>query len=150
MANIPISTGRAGIALIKSFEGCRLTQYRDAVEKWTIGYGHLILPCERFDHTLTEEEAEELLRNDLKIIEGQILKLVDVDINQNQFDALVSFAFNLGPGNLKRSTLLLYLNQGKYTEAAEQFLRWNKAGGKELYGLTRRRAAERELFLLKE
>ena len=139
--------GRPGLNLIKEFEGLRLEKYKDAVGKWTIGYGHLILPSERFDRPLTESEAEDLLQSDLRKFEGGIIQYVTARISQNQFDALVSFAFNLGLANLKGSTLLRLLNQGKYSEAAEQFLRWNKAGGMAMPGLTRRRAAERDLFL---
>lgn len=138
---------QSGINLIKEFEGLRLKKYKDAVGKLTIGYGHLVLPSERFDRPLTQSEAEDLLQSDLKIFEGGINQYVTVNINQNQFDALMSFAFNLGLANLKRSTLLRLLNLGKYAEAADQFLRWNKAGGRVLPGLTRRRAAERDLFL---
>ena len=139
--------GRPGLNLIKEFEGLSLEKYKDAVGKWTIGYGHLILPSERFDRPLTESEAEDLLQSDLRKFEGGIIQYVTARISQNQFDALVSFAFNLGLANLKGSTLLRLLNQGKYSEAAEQFLRWNKAGGMAMPGLTRRRAAERDLFL---
>lgn len=147
MAEQPQSTGDAGVALIKSFEGLRLEKYRDAVGKWTIGYGHLILPNESFPRALTEAEADELLRDDLGVTERSIHRLVTVDLNQNQFDALVAFTFNLGAGNLQTSTLLKLLNQGEYAQAADQFPRWNKAGGKVLAGLTRRREAERALFL---
>ncbi|EIZ8956843.1 lysozyme [Cronobacter sakazakii] len=147
MANIPTNTGVPGVELIKSFEGLRLDKYQDAIGKWTIGYGHLILPNENFPRSLTLQEAEDLLRADLGMTERGIRQIVKVDLNQNQFDALVSFAFNVGLGNLQSSTLLRLLNQGSYREAAEQFLRWNKAGGNVLAGLTRRREAERLLFL---
>lgn len=147
MVNQPQSTGAGGLALIKSFEGLRLEKYKDAVGKWTIGYGHLILPNENFSHPITEAEAEALLRTDLLMTERGVRKAVTVDLNQNQFDALVAFTFNLGAGNLQSSTLLKLLNQGEYAQAADQFLRWNKAGGKVLAGLTRRREAERALFL---
>ncbi|ANR79919.1 muraminidase [Kosakonia sacchari] len=147
MANQPQSTGAGGLALIKSFEGLRLEKYKDAVGKWTIGYGHLILPDEKFPHAITEAEAEALLRTDLLMTERGVHKAVTVDLNQNQFDALVAFTFNLGAGNLQSSTLLKLLNQGEYAQAADQFLRWNKAGGKVLAGLTRRREAERALFV---
>lgn len=147
MANQPQHTGDAGVALIKSFEGLRLEKYRDAVGKWTIGYGHLILPNENFPRPITEAEADALLRKDLQTSERGVHRLVTVDLDQDQFDALVSFTFNLGAGNLQSSTLLKLLNQGEYTQAADQFLRWNKAGGRVLSGLTRRREAERALFL---
>lgn len=147
MANQPLSTGAAGLTLIKSFEGLSLEKYRDAVGKWTIGYGHLILPNENFTQALTKLEAEDLLRADLGMTERGIHKYVTVDLNQNQFDALVAFAFNVGLGNLQSSTLLRLLNQGLYQDAADQLPRWNKAGGNILAGLTRRRDAERALFL---
>ncbi|WP_342322409.1 lysozyme [Kosakonia sp. BYX6] len=147
MANQPQFTGEAGLALIKTFEGLRLEKYKDAVDKWTIGYGHLILPNESFPYAITEAEADSLLRADLRMTERGVHRLVTVDLNQNQFDALVAFTFNLGAGNLQTSTLLKLLNQEEYAQAAEQFLRWNKAGGKVLVGLTRRREAERALFL---
>lgn len=147
MANQPANTGAAGLTLIKSFEGLSLEKYRDAVGKWTIGYGHLILPNENFPQALSKVEAEDLLRADLGTTERGIHRLVTVALNQNQFDALVAFAFNVGLGNLQNSTLLRLLNQGQYQEAADQFPRWNKAGGKILAGLTRRRDAERALFM---
>lgn len=147
MANQPLNTGTAGLTLIKSFEGLSLEKYRDAVGKWTIGYGHLILPNENFPQALSKIEAEDLLRADLGVTERGVHRLVTVDLNQNQFDALVAFAFNVGLGNLQNSTLLRLLNQGQYQEAADQLPRWNKAGGKILAGLTRRRDAERALFM---
>ncbi|ARD62760.1 muraminidase [Kosakonia radicincitans DSM 16656] len=147
MANQPANTGAAGLTLIKSFEGLSLEKYRDAVGKWTIGYGHLILPHENFPQALSKVEAEDLLRADLGMTERGVHRLVTVDLNQNQFDALVAFAFNVGLGNLQNSTLLRLLNQGQYQEAADQLPRWNKAGGKILAGLTRRRDAERALFM---
>jgi len=146
MANHPQSTGLPGIKLIKHFEGLCLAKYQDAVSKWTIGYGHLILANEDFSQPLTEQQAEQLLLSDLKKSENGIKKMVTVDLNQNQFDALVSFAFNLGIGNLQQSTLLKLLNAGKHESAAEQFIRWDKAGGQTLPGLTRRRQAEQKLF----
>lgn len=147
MTNNPTVTGEAGLRLIKDFEGLRLAKYLDAVGKWTIGYGHLILPNENYDQPISLDVANALLRADLKRTEEGVRNSVTVAINQNQFDALVSFAFNLGVGNLKSSTLLRLLNEGNIFAAADQFLRWNKAGGRELPGLTRRRRAERDLFI---
>ena len=147
MTNNPTVTGEAGLRLIKEFEGLRLAKYLDAVGKWTIGYGHLILPNENYDQPISLDVANALLRADLKRTEEGVRNSVTVAINQNQFDALVSFAFNLGVGNLKSSTLLRLLNEGNIFAAADQFLRWNKAGGRELPGLTRRRRAERGLFI---
>ncbi|MCA8201099.1 lysozyme [Burkholderia sp. AU33545] len=147
MANQPEHTGEQGIALIKQFEGLRLARYLDAVGKPTIGYGHLILPHERFTRPLTPAEAEALLRRDLRGAELNLRKLLRVPVTQQQFDALMSFVFNLGAGRLRSSTLLRYLNAGACTRAADQFLVWNKAGGKPLAGLTKRRQVERALFM---
>lgn len=147
MPDQPECTGAQGIDLIKHFEGLRLTRYLDAVGKPTIGYGHLILPHERFAGPITASQAEALLRKDLRSAELALRKLVRVPITQQQFDALMAFVFNLGAGRLRSSTLLRYLNAGATARAADQFLVWNKAGGQPLAGLTRRRQAERKLFL---
>ncbi|BEV73013.1 MULTISPECIES: lysozyme [unclassified Paludibacterium] len=145
---LPERTGAAGIGLIKQFEGLRLSKYRDAVGLWTIGYGHLIGQSERFDRPLSRGEADSLLRADLRSAERAVRQLVRYGgLTQSQFDALVSFVFNLGAGRLRQSTLLRYLNVGNVPHAAEQFMVWDKAGGKVLPGLTRRRHAERSLFL---
>ncbi len=134
-----------GLNLIKSFEGRELDAYLDAVGVWTIGYGHTQGVYEGM--TITEAQAEELLRKDLAEFEAAVSEGVQVSINDNQFSALVSFTFNLGADSLFESTLLKLLNQGDFQGAADQFTRWNKAGGQELEGLTRRRKAERALFL---
>jgi lysozyme len=147
MLDQPQHTGQDGIELIKRFEGLRLRRYLDAVGKPTIGYGHLILPHEKFDAPLTAAGAESLLKKDLRSHELALRKLVRIAITQQQFDALMGFVFNLGPGRLASSTLLRRLNAGQFEHAANQFLVWNKAGGKPLAGLTRRREAERKLFL---
>jgi len=139
-----------GIALIKQFEGLRLDAYQDSVGVWTIGYGWTQSvegkPI-RAGMTIKEETAERLLRTGLVSYESDVSKLVKVKLTQGQFDALVSFAYNLGSRSLSTSTLLRKLNSGAYAGAADEFLRWNKAGGKVLDGLTRRREAERALFL---
>lgn len=139
-----------GISLIKQFEGLRLTAYQDSVGVWSIGYGwtHPVdgKPI-RPGMTIKEETAERLLRTGLVGYESDVSKLVKVKLTQGQFDALVSFAYNLGARALSTSTLLQKLNAGDYTGAAGEFPRWNKAGGKVLPGLTRRREAERALFL---
>jgi lysozyme len=96
---------------------------------------------------ITVDEADAFLEADLKTFEDAVNELVSVKLNQNQFDALVSFVYNVGIGNFKKSTLLKMINQSNFTEAAEQFLRWNKAGGKVLKGLENRRKSERELFI---
>jgi GH24 family phage-related lysozyme (muramidase) len=148
MKTKPENTGDKGIQLICEYEGLKLARYRDAVGLWTIGYGHLILKEEM--NTLlkvTTGEAKNLLRKDLRRTEAGVKKFLSVNVTQNQFDALVSFTFNLGVGSLKKSTLLKKLNAGDIQGAALQFKSWNKAGGKVLAGLTRRRDAEMKLFL---
>lgn len=144
----PESTGDKGVQLICQFEGLKLERYRDAVGLWTIGYGHLILKEEMEKLIkITTGEAKGILRKDLKRTETGVKKLLTQSVTQNQFDALVSFAFNLGLGNLKKSTLLKKVNAGDKEAAALQFKCWNKAGGRVLAGLTRRRDAEMRLFL---
>ena len=139
-----------GSSLIKQFEGLRLTAYQDSVGVWTIGYGWT-QPVDgkpiRPGMTIKEETAERLLRTGLVGYESDVSKLVKVKLTQGQFDALVSFAYNLGARALSTSTLLQKLNAGDYAGAADEFPRWNKAGGKVLPGLMRRREAERALFL---
>jgi len=130
--------------LIKSFEGLRLSAYKCPADVWTIGYGTTAGVKE--GQIITKERAEELLRDDVKRFEDQVLRLVKVPLTQGQLDALVSFTYNLGAANLGNSTLLRLLNAGDYKGAAAQFDRWTKAGGKELPGLVKRRAAERALF----
>jgi GH24 family phage-related lysozyme (muramidase) len=135
----------AGLNLIKDFEGLRLNSYRDAVGVWTIGYGHTRTagPGQR----ITNEQAIALLRQDVATFEKAVTSAVRVPVTNNQFAALVSFAYNVGSGALNSSTLLRRLNAGDASGAANEFLRWNRAGGQVLAGLTRRREAERDLFL---
>lgn len=145
-----MQTSDKGIALIKQFEGCKLTAYQDSVGVWTIGYGWT-QPVDgkpiRAGMTIKQETAERLLKTGLVRYESDVSRLVKVNLTQGQFDALVSFTYNLGARSLSTSTLLRKINAGDYTGAADEFLRWNKAGGKVLNGLTRRREAERALFL---
>ncbi len=146
------TTSNAGLNLIKGFEGKRLNAYDDGVGVWTIGYGTIKYPNSvrvKKGDTCTEQQAEDYLRNDLAKFEAAINKLVKVPLTQNQFDALASFTYNLGETNLTNSTLLKKLNKGDYQGAADQFLVWNRAGGKVMKGLVRRREAERALFLKK-
>ncbi|WEF12741.1 lysozyme [Pectobacterium actinidiae] len=147
MANIPDTINEAGLDLIKSFEGLKLTKYLDTAGRWTIGYGHLILPHENFDNGITLQEADLLLRQDLKTAESGVQHYVNVDLNGNQFGALTSFTYNLGVESLETSTLLRLLNQGNYNAAADQFPRWDKDGEQVVEGLLRRREAEKALFL---
>lgn len=141
-----MNVSEKGISLIKNFEGCRLEAYKCPAGIPTIGYGHTGSEV-HIGMKITQSEADRLLKNDLIIHCNNVSKLVKVPLNQNQFDALVSFEYNIGYGAFLKSTLLKLLNEKKYKEAAEQFLRWKYAGGKVLAGLERRRKAERELFL---
>jgi lysozyme len=135
-----------GLNLIKSFEGLELKAYKDSVGVVTIGYGSTG-PHVSMGQSITETQAEALLLSDVTRFEKGVSDLVKVTLTQYQFDALVSFSFNLGLGNLKSSTLLRKLNSLDYKGASLEFARWNKAGGRVLAGLTRRRLAEKELFL---
>lgn len=138
-------TSENGRKLIQQFEGCREKAYQDCVGVWTIGYGHT--GNVKAGQVISKKEADRLLSEDLKRFESGVEKNVKVALTQNQFDALVSFCYNLGVGSLQKSTLLKKLNNGDHKGAAEEFLKWNKAGGKVLTGLVRRREAERQLFL---
>ncbi len=146
--NSPAVSGRintVGLNLIKDFEGLRLNSYRDAVGVWTIGYGHTGTAGP--GQQITNAQATALLREDVATFENAVTRAVRVPITENQFAALVSFTYNVGSGALNSSTLLRRLNAGDTLGAADEFLRWNRAGGQVLAGLTRRRVAERNLFL---
>ena len=134
--------------LIKSFEGLELEAYLCPAGIWTIGYGHT--GNVQKGQKITKQEADELLDVDLSVFRKGVRNLVKVPLNSNQFGALVSFAYNVGLGNLRSSTLLKMLNAGDYNGAADQLLRWNKSNGKVIRGLARRREAERAVFLTPE
>ena len=133
-----------GISLIKKFEGCELESYQDAVGVWTTGYGHTKNVKEGM--TISKEQADNMLLNELDEYCEHVEKAVDVTLKQNEFDALVSWTYNLGPTNLNDSTMLKVLNNKDFEEVPNQIKRWNKAGGKVLQGLVRRREAEALLF----
>ncbi len=135
-----------GLSLLKEFEGCKLTAYRDIVGVLTVGYGHTG-PDVKAGMTINQDRAEQLLRRDVAKFEAGVETLVDIPISDNEFSALVCLAYNIGLNAFKASTLLKKLNLKDISGAADEFLRWNKAGGKVVAGLTRRRKAERELFL---
>lgn len=138
------------VALVKSFEGYFDHAYRCPAGVWTIGYGTTHYPSGapvKDGDKCTRAQAEDWLRGELELCSQAIERSVKVELKQGQFDALTSFIYNVGPGAFAKSTLLKLLNAGSYTGAAEQFAKWNHGGGKELPGLTRRRAAERSLFL---
>jgi len=143
-----MKTSPKGIALIKSAEGLRLKAYPDPGTgglPWTIGYGSTAGVTRNM--VITEAQAEQMLAKDLVRFERIVERLVRVPLNQSQFDALVSFTYNVGEGNFTNSTLLRELNAGDTAGAAEQFSRWVHAAGKVLPGLVTRRGAERALFL---
>lgn len=142
---------KVGIDLIKEFEGFRKDAYQDVVGIWTIGYGTIKYkdgtPVKKGD-SITPEKATEELTHHIEEFIGPVLtpKNVTVQLTQNQIDAIGSFIYNLGAGAFLKSTLLKMINAKDFSGAALQFLKWNKAGGKEFAGLTRRRQAEMDLF----
>jgi len=140
-----MKTENNGIDLIKEFEGRRLDAYQDSVGVWTIGYGHTKNVKE--GDSITTLEAENLLTEELKEYAEYVNKYVTVPLTQNQFDALVSWTYNLGPNNLRESTMLKVLNDGEYDKVPSEMKRWIRAGGKVLAGLVRRRETEARLFL---
>jgi lysozyme len=147
-----MKTSAAGIAIIKRWEGLRLRAYLCDGKRWTIGWGTTVYPNGRRvrpGDVCTAQQAEEYLANYVAALEKRVFGMIRVPITQNQFDALVSFAYNVGDGKdgLLTSTLLRLLNAGDYAGAAGQFKRWNIANGKENDGLINRRASERDLFL---
>lgn len=140
-----------GLDLVKSFEGLYTKAYLCPAGVWTIGYGH----TGKVDGkpissgmVITAAKATKLLADDMNVFEKGVERAVKVKLNQNQFDALVSFSFNCGLGALNQSTLLKLLNKNKYEDASKEFLKWNKGGGRVLAGLTRRREAEKKLFCM--
>jgi lysozyme len=135
---------KVGADLIKKYEGCRLKAYKCPAGVWTIGFGHTGNVKE--GQVITQAQADALFDKDVQKFVDGVNKLVKVEINQNQFDALVSFVYNLGIGALKKSTLLQYVNKKQFDKAANEFDRWNKAGGKVLKGLVNRRNSEEALF----
>ncbi len=149
------------IEQIKKDEGVRSKPYQCPALLWTVGVGHVIDPnhakvplAERkalpiptgWDRTLSADEIDEILRKDLNRFEQGVERLIKVPLTQGQFDALVSFSFNVGLGNLQNSTLRMKVNRSEFEAAAEQFLVWTKAGGKVLPGLVKRRTHEKEMF----
>lgn len=140
-----MKTSKKGIQLIKDFEGLRLTSYRCPADVWTIGYGHTANVTS--GQTITETQAEQLLKDDLKKFETAV-NSENLNINQNQFDSLVSFAYNVGESAFRKSTLLqLVKNNPKDSQIKSEFMRWvHIANGQQLAGLVRRREAESNLY----
>lgn len=134
----------AGLALLKKWEGCKLTSYKDIGGVWTIGYGHTSSACP--DMRITQEQADYLLREDLATFESAVDKAVKVPLTDNQFAALVVFTYNVGRGAFNNSTLLRKLNAGDYASVPSELLRWNKVKGVPIKGLTNRRNGEVELW----
>jgi lysozyme len=135
-----------GIDLIKRFEGFSPTVYFCPAGYPTIGYGHVVKKGEDFSGGITQGEAEELLRLDAQIAERAVLRLITVPLTDGQFDALVSFTYNLGSGALQRSTLRRVINRKNHHNVPAQLMRWVWAGGRKLRGLVRRREAEAMLY----
>ncbi len=147
---------------IKKDEGVRVRPYRCPALLWTVGVGHVIDPNhirvklderkglaipDGWDRTITMDEVNDILAKDLATFERGVLRLCPEGLTQGRFDALVSFSFNVGLGNLQRSTIRMKHNRGEFEDAAESFMQWTKAGGKELPGLVKRRKHERALYL---
>ena len=150
------------IEMIKHHEGVRTKPYQCPALLWTVGVGHVIDPMhgrlkleerknlpipDGWNRTLSMEEVDDILKKDLARFEQGVSRLCPGPLTQGQFDALVSFSFNVGLGNLQKSTIRMKVNRGDFEGAAEGFLDWNKAGGKVLKGLTNRRNDEKALFL---
>jgi lysozyme len=133
-----------GLHLTESFEGCRLQAYPDSVGVPTIGYGHTHGVA--LGMTCTQDQAEQWLQQDIQVAAQAVNRMVTVTLTQPEFDALVDFTFNLGTGSLQHSTLLRLLNAGDYKGAAAEFDKWDKAGGKVMAGLLRRRQSEEQMF----
>ena len=149
------------IEMIKHHEGVRTKPYRCPALLWTVGVGHVIDPNhirvkfedrknialpDEWNRVLSMAEVDRILAEDLANFERGVLRLCPTGLTQGRFDALVSFSFNVGLGNLQRSTIRMKHNRGDFEEAAEAFMQWTKAGGKELPGLVKRRKDEKALY----
>ncbi len=134
-----------GITFIKNFESCRLSSYKDSKGVWTVGWGHTGKDVDS-STTFTQMQADIAFVNDASKAVNAVNNLVKQIISQNEFNALVSFVYNVGEGNFKSSTLLKELNNGNYVAAANEFPKWNHSGGIVVNGLTKRRLAEKSLF----
>ena len=141
--------GPEGLELLKSFEGLELRAYRDSVGVLTIGYGHTSMagpPVVKPGMRITKDKAEAILKRDLKKYEDAVRNALKVPVTQEMFDAMVSLCYNIGPAGFRRSSVLKFTNRRLFDQADDKFLLWNKAGGRVLRGLTRRRHAEAELY----
>lgn len=139
-----------GLELIKQYEGLKLKPYLDSVNVPTIGYGTTVYPDGKKvslrDPEITKEKAEEFLKKHIEKIEPEIKNAIKVQLNDNQYSALVSFAYNLGVFSLRKSTLMVKLNESKFKDIEREFKKWVFAGGKKLKGLEARRQKEADLF----
>lgn len=157
-----MKTSEKAIEMLMHHEGVRLKPYRCPALLWTVGVGHVIDPThigvkfenrkglpipDGWNRTLSMDEVEEILQKDLIRFERGVERLCPMGLNQHRFDALVSFAFNVGLGNLQRSSIRMRHNRGEFQGAADAFMMWTKAAGKELPGLVRRRRDEQALYL---
>ena len=140
-----LTYSKDGLAITEQFEGCRLVAYQDQVGVWTIGYGHTGSGVVS-GLTITQDQAIDLLASDVAASAAYVNAAVTVELQQNEFDALVDFVFNLGRGAFAGSTLLKNLNAGQFDAAAAQFDLWDHAGGQVVAGLLRRRQAEQAMF----
>jgi len=148
--NEDLKTSVAGRKFIEQWEGLFLHTYNDGVGKPTIGFGHTTEagpPHVHYGMTITAAQADEILAADLASVEADVRRLVKVRLNQNQFDALVSFTFNLGAGNLRRSNVLRAVNGEHFHEVPADMMAWDHGGGRVMLGLVRRRRAEGLLFM---
>jgi len=143
---VPMQYSNTGLALTERFEGCRLESYQDQGGVWTIGYGHTG-PDVGPGMTCTPQQAQAWLALDTHAAAQTVNDLVQIQLSQHEFDALVDFVFNLGAGAFARSTMLRLLNMGEIATAAGQFALWDHIGGREVAGLLRRRLAEKAEFL---
>jgi len=144
-----VKTSDNGRHFIEQWEGLFLHTYNDGVGVPTIGYGHTTAagpPAVHYGMTITKDQADQILAADLHSVEVDVQRLVKVPINQNQFDALVSFTFNLGAGALAKSNVLRAVNSGHFSEVPGDMMAWVHGGGHVMLGLVRRRKAEGELF----
>ena len=137
---------QAGLDLIKNFEGCKLTSYQDGAGIWTIGYGHTGIEIGP-DQTINQDQADAFLASDVTVTSSRLNRLIIQDLNSNQFSACVVFAYNVGVGAFRGSTMLTLINQGNYDAAAAEFPKWDKVAGTPCNGLLRRRLAEQALFI---
>lgn len=141
----------AGMDIVKTFEGWSSSVYQCSAGRWTVGWGstwdHRGNPITSEQSDITEEYGTTLLRREVSHVEKAIRRLISAELTENMFSALCSFTYNVGTGNLQRSTLRMKLNRGQYEDAADEFPKWRRAGGRVLRGLVRRRKREKELFL---